>query len=171
MSLFFILGSHIINLIKPRSRGRVELKQCHFGYRSCVVAQLLDRSLGHGPKKHRYGLASETNPFRDVYQIPCALSYIKLATGYQPYDSSGTGDDLPPSHQKRIPRGGRVAENGRPVGGSVPYPRMRKESLITELRKELRLSNEEQKELLSGVNADDAIRRIRNDWMIKQFFL
>lgn len=36
-----------------------------------------------------------------------------------------------------------------------------KESLITELRKELRLSNEEHRELLSRVNSDDVIRRIR----------
>ncbi|PNT56120.1 hypothetical protein POPTR_001G229000v4 [Populus trichocarpa] len=116
---------------------------------------------------------------------------------YEPYDSSGTDDDLPPSHQNRIPRGGRVAGNGRPVGGSVPYSRMygetdmetqihqleqeayssvlrafkaqadaitwEKESLITELRKELRLSNEEHRELLARVNADDVIRRIR-EW-------
>lgn len=38
-----------------------------------------------------------------------------------------------------------------------------KESLITELRKELRLSNEEHRELLGRVNADDVIRRIRSD--------
>ncbi|KAG6435129.1 hypothetical protein SASPL_106780 [Salvia splendens] len=38
-----------------------------------------------------------------------------------------------------------------------------KESLITELRKELRLSNEEHRDLLSRVNADDTIRRIR-EW-------
>ncbi|XP_057474056.1 protein EMSY-LIKE 3-like isoform X2 [Actinidia eriantha] len=38
-----------------------------------------------------------------------------------------------------------------------------KESLITELRKELRVSDEEHRELLSRVNADDIIRRIR-DW-------
>ncbi|TXG55755.1 hypothetical protein EZV62_017068 [Acer yangbiense] len=116
---------------------------------------------------------------------------------YEPYDSSGTDDDLPPSHQNRIPRGGRVAGNGRPPVGSVPYPRMyndtdmetqihqleqeayssvlrafkaqadaitwEKESLITELRKELRLSNEEHRELLGRVNADDMIRRIR-EW-------
>ncbi|KAH9710341.1 protein EMSY-LIKE 4 [Citrus sinensis] len=116
---------------------------------------------------------------------------------YEPYDSSGTDDDLPPSHQNRIPRGGRVAGNGRPPVGSVPYPRMHgdadmetqihqleqeayssvlrafkaqadaitweKESLITELRKELRLSNEEHRELLGQVNADDTIRRIR-EW-------
>ncbi|KAJ6777911.1 PROTEIN EMSY-LIKE 3-LIKE ISOFORM X2 [Salix koriyanagi] len=116
---------------------------------------------------------------------------------YEPYDSSGTDDDLPPSHQNRIPRGGRVAGNGRPAAGSVPYSRMygetdmetqihqleqeayssvlrafkaqadaitwEKESLITELRKELRLSNEEHRELLARVNADDVIRRIR-EW-------
>ncbi|XP_052193491.1 protein EMSY-LIKE 3-like isoform X2 [Diospyros lotus] len=117
---------------------------------------------------------------------------------YEPYDSSGTDDDLPPSHQNRHTRGGRVAGNGRSaVMGSVPYPRMygetdmeaqihqleqeayssvlrafkaqadaitwEKESLITELRKELRLSNEEHRELLGRVNADDVIRRIR-EW-------
>lgn len=37
---------------------------------------------------------------------------------------TGTDDDLPPSHQNRIHRGGRVAGNGRPPVGSVPYPRM-----------------------------------------------
>ncbi|TMW99745.1 protein EMSY-LIKE 3-like [Solanum pennellii] len=118
---------------------------------------------------------------------------------YEPYDSSGTDDDLPPSHQNRIPRGsGRITGNGRSaVIGSVPYQRMygetdmeaqihqleqeayisvlrafkaqadaiswEKESLITELRKELRLSNEEHRELLARVNNDDVIRRIR-DW-------
>ncbi|KAL3537297.1 hypothetical protein ACH5RR_000663 [Cinchona calisaya] len=117
---------------------------------------------------------------------------------YPPYDSSGTDDDLPPSHQNRMPRGGRVAGNGRPtVMASAQYPRMfgetdmeaqihqleqeayssvlrafkaqadaiswEKESLITELRKELRLSNEEHRELLGRVNADDVIRRIR-EW-------
>ncbi|XP_054817175.1 protein EMSY-LIKE 3-like isoform X1 [Prosopis cineraria] len=116
---------------------------------------------------------------------------------YEPYDSSGTDDDLPPTHQNRIPRGGRLAGNGRSAVGSVPYPRMygetdmeaqihqleqeayssvlrafkaqadaitwEKESLITELRKELRLSNEEHRELLGRVNADDVIRRIR-EW-------
>ncbi|XP_076944138.1 protein EMSY-LIKE 3-like [Bidens hawaiensis] len=117
---------------------------------------------------------------------------------YEPYDSSGTDDDLPPTHQNRIPRGGPVAANGRPaVMSSVQYPRMygdtdmeaqihlleqeayisvlrafkaqadaitwEKEGLITELRKELRLSNEEHRELLLKVNADDVIRRIR-EW-------
>ncbi|XP_029145107.1 protein EMSY-LIKE 3 isoform X7 [Arachis hypogaea] len=38
-----------------------------------------------------------------------------------------------------------------------------KESLITELRKELRVSDEEHRELLSRVNADDIIREIR-EW-------
>ena len=37
-----------------------------------------------------------------------------------------------------------------------------KESLITELRKELRVSDDEHRELLSRVNADDTIRRIRS---------
>ncbi|AES87210.2 emsy amine-terminus (ENT)/plant tudor-like domain protein [Medicago truncatula] len=116
---------------------------------------------------------------------------------YEPYDSSGTDDDLPPTHQNRIPRGGRVSGNGRSAVGSTPYPRVygeidmetqihqfeqeayssvlrafkaqadaitwEKESLITELRKELRLSNEEHRELLGRVNADDTIRRIR-EW-------
>lgn len=123
---------------------------------------------------------------------------------YEPYDSSGTDDDLPPSHQNqnqnRIPRGGRIPTgNGRPVIASAPYTRVyggdqtdmeaqihqleqeayssvlrafkaqadaitwEKESLITELRKELRLSNEEHRELLGRVNADDLIKRIR-DW-------
>ncbi|XP_058723110.1 protein EMSY-LIKE 3-like isoform X1 [Vicia villosa] len=116
---------------------------------------------------------------------------------YEPYDSSGTDDDLPPTHQNRIPRGARLAGNGRSAGGSMSYPRMygeidmetqihqleqeayssvlrafkaqadaitwEKESLITELRKELRLSNEEHRELLGRVNADDVIRRIR-EW-------
>lgn len=117
---------------------------------------------------------------------------------YEPFDSSGTDDDLPPSHQNRIPRGPRVAGNGRSaVMGSAQYPRMygetdmetqihhleqeayssvlrafkaqadaitwEKESLITELRKELRLTNEEHKDLLGKVNKDDVIRRIR-EW-------
>lgn len=38
---------------------------------------------------------------------------------------AGTDDDLPPSHQNRIQRGGRVAGNGRSgVIGSVPYSRV-----------------------------------------------
>ncbi|XVF19206.1 hypothetical protein REPUB_Repub11eG0089700 [Reevesia pubescens] len=112
-------------------------------------------------------------------------------------DSSGTDDDLPPSHQNRFQRGGRTAAgNGRSaVVGSAPLPRMHgdmetqihlieqeayssvlrafkaqsdaltweKESLITELRKELRVSDEEHRELLLRVNADDIIRRMR-EW-------
>jgi hypothetical protein len=42
-----------------------------------------------------------------------------------------------------------------------------KESLITELRKELRVSDEEHRELLARVNADDIIRRIRFSFFIK----
>ncbi|XP_043692092.1 protein EMSY-LIKE 3-like isoform X2 [Telopea speciosissima] len=111
-------------------------------------------------------------------------------------DSSGTDDDLPPSHQNRVHRGGRVAGNGRStVVGSVPYARIHsdmetqihqleqeayssvlrafkaqsdaitweKEGLITELRKELRVSDDEHRVLLSRVNADDIIKRIR-EW-------
>lgn len=111
-------------------------------------------------------------------------------------DSSGTDDDLPPSHQNRFQRGSHTAGNGRSaVVGSASLPRMHgdmetqihhieqeaycsvlrafkaqsdaitwdKESLITELRKELRVSDEEHRELLSRVNADDIIRRIR-EW-------
>ncbi|KAJ8748838.1 hypothetical protein K2173_011399 [Erythroxylum novogranatense] len=112
----------------------------------------------------------------------------------EPFDSSGTDDDLPPSLQNRV-RGSHVAGNGRQMPGSVPYSRMygendmetqihqleqdayssvlkafkaqadaitwEKESLITELRKELRLSNEEHRELLGRVNSDDVIHKIR----------
>ncbi|GAA0145229.1 hypothetical protein LIER_05472 [Lithospermum erythrorhizon] len=117
---------------------------------------------------------------------------------YEPYDSSGTDDDLPPSQQNRNPRGGRTAGNGRSVGiGSVTYPGMyndadmvaqihqleqeayssvlrafkaqadaitwEKESLLTELRKELKLSNEEHRELRGRVKADEVICKIR-EW-------
>ncbi|KAK9736023.1 hypothetical protein RND81_04G245400 [Saponaria officinalis] len=116
---------------------------------------------------------------------------------YNQTDSSGTDDDLPPTHQNRYVRNARVAGNGRPaVTGSTSYARMQnndmeteihnieqeayyhvlrafkaqsdaitweKEGLITELRKELRVSDEEHRELLSRVNKDDTIRRIR-EW-------
>ncbi|KAG6590232.1 Protein EMSY-LIKE 3, partial [Cucurbita argyrosperma subsp. sororia] len=115
---------------------------------------------------------------------------------YEPSDSSGTDDDLPPPHQSRFQRGGVSAGNGRsaPINSST-LPRMlgdmemqihqieqeayssvlrafkaqsdaitwEKESLITELRKELRVSDEEHRKLLSRVNADDVIKRIR-EW-------
>ncbi|CAA6672313.1 unnamed protein product [Spirodela intermedia] len=112
---------------------------------------------------------------------------------YDPSDSSGTDDDLPPTHQNRGIRGGRVAGNGRnAVMGGLSFSRVQtdmeteihqleqeaycsvlrafkaqsdaitweKESLITELRKELRVSDEEHRELLTRVNADDIIRKI-----------
>ncbi|KAK4266512.1 hypothetical protein QN277_027418 [Acacia crassicarpa] len=115
---------------------------------------------------------------------------------YELSDSSGTDNDLPPSHQSRFPRPGHVAGNGRSaLVGSGPFSRVQndmetqihnieqeaytsilrafkaqsdaiswdKESLITELRKELRVSDEEHRELLSRVNADDIILRIR-EW-------
>lgn len=115
---------------------------------------------------------------------------------YGPSDSSGTDDDLPPSHQNRVIRGNHISGNGRPtVVGTHSFPRIHndmevqihrleqeaysavlrafkaqsdaitweKESLMTELRKELRVSDVEHRELLGGVNADDIIRRIR-EW-------
>jgi len=36
---------------------------------------------------------------------------------------AGTDDDLPPSHQNRSTRGGRVVGNGRSASGALPYPR------------------------------------------------
>ncbi|KAJ3693166.1 hypothetical protein LUZ60_008646 [Juncus effusus] len=130
---------------------------------------------------------------------------------YDPSDSSGTDDDLPPSYQNRNggnnPRssGPRVSGNGRSAAPGPSYSRSaappaapgpsdssmesqihlleqeaycsvlrafkaqadaitwEKEGLITELRKELRVSDKEHRELLSRVNADDIIRRIR-EW-------
>ncbi|XWS66432.1 hypothetical protein CRYUN_Cryun05aG0198800 [Craigia yunnanensis] len=115
---------------------------------------------------------------------------------YEVCDSSGTDDDLPPSHPTRVSIGGNFAGNGRSIVGSAAlYSRMHsdmeaqihlleqeaycsvlrafkaqsdaitweKEGLITELRKELRVSDDEHRELLTKVNADDIIRRIR-DW-------
>ncbi|XP_057994880.1 protein EMSY-LIKE 3 isoform X5 [Hevea brasiliensis] len=111
-------------------------------------------------------------------------------------DSSGTDDDLPPSHRNRFQSRVRPAGNGRSTAvGSASLARVHsdmetqihnieqeaytsvlrafkaqsdaitweKESLITELRKELRVSDEEHRELLCRVNADDIIRRIR-EW-------
>ena len=43
-----------------------------------------------------------------------------------------------------------------------------KESLITELRRELRISNEDHRELLGRVNADGVIQRIRSDTVVNQ---
>ncbi|BAF24121.1 protein EMSY-LIKE 3 [Oryza sativa Japonica Group] len=106
---------------------------------------------------------------------------------YQPLDSSGTDDDLPPTYQ---PRGPRVIFNGN---GSLPQPNLHsnvdreirqieqqaytgvlrafkvqsdaitweKESLITELRKELQISDKEHRVLLKGVTEEEAVCRIR----------
>ncbi|XP_077254141.1 protein EMSY-LIKE 3-like isoform X2 [Tasmannia lanceolata] len=115
---------------------------------------------------------------------------------YDLSDSSGTDDDLPPSHQNRVTRGSHITGNGRTaVVGALPFSRMHsdmetqihrleqeayssvlrafkaqsdslsweKEGLITELRKELRVSDEEHRDLLSRVKADDVLRRIR-EW-------
>ncbi|XP_042375462.1 protein EMSY-LIKE 3-like isoform X2 [Zingiber officinale] len=109
-------------------------------------------------------------------------------------DSSGTDDDLPPSHYNKGVRG-PIRGNGRTIISAFRYSRLQndmeiqihrieqeayssvlrafkaqsdtitweKESLITELRKELRVSDQEHRELLSRVNADDVIQRIR-EW-------
>jgi hypothetical protein len=45
-----------------------------------------------------------------------------------------------------------------------------KESLITELRKELRVSDEEHRELLNKVNEDGAIRRMRYSHKAFEYF-
>ncbi|KAL6273097.1 hypothetical protein ACE6H2_023789 [Prunus campanulata] len=114
---------------------------------------------------------------------------------YDISDSSGTDDDLPPSHQNRIPRGAHVTAKERSAVGSISFSRMytdmeaqihhleqeaycavlrafkaqsdaitwEKESLITELRKELRVSDDEHRELLTKVNSDDIISKIR-EW-------
>ncbi|KAK8713577.1 hypothetical protein V6N13_148790 [Hibiscus sabdariffa] len=109
--------------------------------------------------------------------------------------STGTDDDLPPSHPARVSIRSSIAGNGRSIIGSASYSRMHsdmetqihlleqeaycavlrafkaqsdaitweKEGLITELRKELRVSDDEHRELLTKVNSDDIIKRIR-DW-------
>ncbi|KAH0936821.1 hypothetical protein HID58_004282 [Brassica napus] len=112
---------------------------------------------------------------------------------YRPSDSSGTDDDLPPSRYQRSGRpagNGRPSVlNTAPLSRvhndmetqihlieQEAYSSIlrafkaqsdaitwEKESLITELRKELRVSDEEHRELLSRVNADEMIRRIR-EW-------
>ncbi|KAG2239544.1 hypothetical protein Bca52824_091604 [Brassica carinata] len=112
---------------------------------------------------------------------------------YRPSDSSGTDDDLPPSRYQRSGRpagNGRPSVlNSAPLSRvhndmetqihlieQEAYSSIlrafkaqsdaitwEKESLITELRKELRVSDEEHRELLSRVNADEMIRRIR-EW-------
>ncbi len=43
--------------------------------------------------------------------------------------------------------------------------------MITELRKELRVSDDEHRELLTKVNADDIIRKIRFDRLMKSLQL
>ncbi|KAL5205743.1 hypothetical protein ABZP36_033952 [Zizania latifolia] len=114
------------------------------------------------------------------------------AMGYNPYDNSETGDDLPPAQNRGL-RGRSFSANGRTPVGPFPYTRphndlesdihrveqdaytgvlrafkvqsdaisWEKESLITELRKELRVSDEEHRELLNKVNEDGTIRRMR----------
>lgn len=46
-----------------------------------------------------------------------------------------------------------------------------KEGLMTELRKELRVSDDEHRMVLSRVNADDMIHQIRSDHVVPCIFL
>ncbi|XP_020592821.1 protein EMSY-LIKE 3 [Phalaenopsis equestris] len=108
-------------------------------------------------------------------------------------DSSGTDDDLPPPHQNRGTRGRIAVNGRTGVALPYARPQLdmetqihqleqeayssvlrafkaqsdlltwEKETLITELRTELKVSDMEHRELLSMVNADDLIRRIR-EW-------
>ncbi|KAG0502520.1 hypothetical protein HPP92_002592 [Vanilla planifolia] len=114
---------------------------------------------------------------------------------YDHSDSSGTADDLLPSHQTRSVRGGQVAGNGRPIIRGLSYSRVQddmesqihqleqeayiavlrafkaqsdvitweKESLITDLRRELRVLDDEHRELLSRANSDEIVQQIR-EW-------
>ncbi|KAF2293663.1 hypothetical protein GH714_003933 [Hevea brasiliensis] len=171
-------------LEKQYERLKVELKGCQ---KSWKEEMLLQKNGSARSKPGPAGVGEALREWGNILVVFYRLWMLDLRTD----------DDLPPSHQSRIPRGGRVAGNGRPVAPSMPYPRMyvetdmetqihqleqeayssvlrafkaqadaitwEKESLITELRKELRLSNEEHRELLGRVNADDVIRRIR-EW-------
>nr|TKR85930.1 hypothetical protein D5086_0000242870 [Populus alba] len=100
-----------------------------------------------------------------------------------------TDDDLPPTHRNRFQSGVQTAGNGRSAvvgGASQPSLHSDMETQIHNIeqeaytsvlrafkaqsdaitwnsRKELRVSDEEHRELLARVNADDIIRRIR-EW-------
>ncbi|KAF2613197.1 hypothetical protein F2Q70_00009821 [Brassica cretica] len=69
------------------------------------------------------------------------------------------------SAARRPPAGvvGGIGSEGKPHPGEQLQDEDDKESLITQLRKELRVSDDEHRELLSRVNKDDTIQRIR-DW-------
>ncbi|KAM7265427.1 hypothetical protein ACFE04_003110 [Oxalis oulophora] len=112
---------------------------------------------------------------------------------YEEPDTSGTDDDDVPPSRRSLGNGGRSSLVSAPYSSRVLNTEMEaqvhhleqeaycavlrafkaqsdalsweKEGLITELRKELRVSDDEHRELLSRVNADDIIRRIR-DWRL-----
>ncbi|KAJ6944612.1 hypothetical protein NC652_009853 [Populus alba x Populus x berolinensis] len=102
----------------------------------------------------RHGMGEVEAGSRQMESLFSGFEYINVEELLSV--SHGTDDDLPPTHRNRFQSGVQTAGNGRSavVG---------KESLITELRKELRVSDEEHRELLARVNADDIIRRIR-EW-------
>ncbi|CAD6246039.1 unnamed protein product [Miscanthus lutarioriparius] len=109
---------------------------------------------------------------------------------YRAFDSSVTGDELPPTYQIRGPRV-HFSGNGRSLAGALSQPHIKldsdihqieqqaytgvlrafkmqsdaltweKESLITELRRELKVSDVEHRMLLNMVNEEEAVHRIR----------
>ncbi|XP_057845103.2 protein EMSY-LIKE 3 isoform X3 [Cryptomeria japonica] len=105
--------------------------------------------------------------------------------------SAGTDDDIPP-HASQMPREGRGSGNGRATVQKTQYGRLQndqihwfeeeayccvlrafkaqsdaitweKEALLSQLRKELRVSDEEHRELLGKVSADGMLRQMR-EW-------
>ncbi|KAJ6832287.1 protein EMSY-LIKE 3-like isoform X2 [Iris pallida] len=116
-----------------------------------------------------------------------------LALDYAPPDSSGTDDDLPASHRNRRTRGHIVGNGRSALGAHHPRVQIDMESqihwleqeaycsvlkafraqadsiswekndLMNNLRRELRISDEEYGELKSRVDTDDIVKRIR-EW-------
>lgn len=72
-----------------------------------------------------------------LYAISCAYTRIVILSWKEKFwvtflvrsyislygTTAGTDDDLPPSHQYRIPRGGQVAGIERSAVGSISFPR------------------------------------------------
>lgn len=111
---------------------------------------------------------------------------------YRAFDSSVTGDELPPTYQIKGPRV-HFSGNGSSLAGALSQPRphikldsdihqieqqaytgvlrafkmqsdaltWEKESLITELRRELKVSDVEHRMLLNMVNEEETVHRIR----------
>ncbi|CAM6010005.1 unnamed protein product [Sphagnum balticum] len=108
---------------------------------------------------------------------------------YNKSDSDGTDDeDLPPTHLGRMTRKGRPSGNGKSGGTAASLEQQirnleldaytavlrafgaqsevitwTKERLMSDLRKELRVADEQHRELLGRVASDDTLRQIR-EW-------